>query len=406
MEIKVLQINSVINSGSTGRIAEEIGQKIISKGWKSYIAYGRNDRPSMSTKLKIGNNWDIDLHVLETRLFDHHGFSSRNATKELIKRIQEINPNIIHLHNLHGYYLNVEILFNYLAQADIPVVWTLHDCWPFTGHCTHFMSFNCEKWKTHCANCPAVKTYPASILKDRSSKNYEEKRRLFTSVKNMILVPVSKWLSSTVMESFLQGIPVKTIHNGIDTSVFAPSENNEIKDKLGLAKKFVILGVSNAWIPSKGLHDFIKLSNLLEEDEVIIMLGVDENVKKKLPSNIITIPRTENIEQLAELYSVADVTLNPTWEDNFPTINLESLACGTPLITYRTGGSPEAITPENGFVIEQGNISGIRKSIDTIKERGKKAYSAACRKRAVEHFKKEDRFNEYLELYKKLLLEQ
>lgn len=403
---KILQINSVINSGSTGRIAEEIGHKIISLGWESYIAYGRNERPSKSHKIKIGNKFDIGWHVLESRLFDRQALASRSATRDLIKKIETIKPSIVHLHNIHGYYLNIDILFRYLSKYNYPIVWTLHDCWPITGHCTHFMSFNCEKWKSHCEKCPAKKTYPTSVCLDRSYNNYELKRNLFTSVKRMTLVPVSAWLASIISESFLKYAKVQTIYNGVDVNIFAPREKNEVLDKLNLMNKFIILGVSNDWIPSKGLNDFIKLSDLLKEDESIVMIGVNENLKKKLPANIISISRTEDVSQLADLYSLSNVTINPTWEDNFPTINLESLACGTPVITYRTGGSPEAITPDTGFVVNQGDIGGIRKAIDTIKQKGKDEYKKACRKRAVEYFNKDNRFNEYIELYKTILLEQ
>lgn len=402
----LLQINSVINSGSTGRIAEEIGQLAMKNGWKSYIAYGRNDRPSESQLIKIGNDWDIKWHGLQTRLFDRHGLASKKATIELVEKIIEIKPDIIHLHNLHGYYLNIEILFHYLAIAGIPVVWTLHDCWPMTGHCSHFSFIGCNKWKTQCEHCPQKKEYPASYLTDRSFKNYQLKKDLFTSVPQMTLVPVSNWLANIVKESFLKIYPIKTIYNGVDTSVFAPCSTTKIREKYKIPTvTFVMLGVASVWSERKGLRDFIRLSESLKENEMIILVGLTNKQKNNLPRNIFVISRTENIHELAELYALADVFVNPTWEDNFPTTNIEALACGTPVITYQTGGSPEAVTPETGFVVEQGDFTGIRDAIDTIKSKGKSFYAETCRERAVKMFDKNERYTEYLELYEQMLSE-
>lgn len=405
--MKLLQINSVINFGSTGRIAEEIGQLAINNSWKSYIAYGRNDRPSESQLIKIGNDWDIKWHGLQTRLFDRHGLASTKATKRLVEKIQEIKPDIIHLHNLHGYYLNIEILFHYLATAGIPVVWTLHDCWPMTGHCAHFSFIGCDKWKMQCEHCPQKNGYPASYLMDRSLKNYQLKKKLFTSVPQMTLVPVSNWLANIVKESFLKIYPIKTIYNGVDTTVFTPCSTTKIREKYKIpTNTFVILGIASIWSERKGLKDFIRLSESLKENEMIILVGLTDKQINILPRNILGISRTENIHELAELYSLTDVFVNPTWEDNFPTTNIEALACGTPVITYQTGGSPEALTPETGFVVEQGDLAGIRDAIDSIKSKGKSFYAESCRERAVRMFNKNERYAEYLELYEQMLSEK
>jgi len=400
---KLLQINSVVNSGSTGRIAEEIGIEAMKNGWKSYIAYGRNALPSKSETIKMGNDWDIKWHGLQTRLFDRHGLASKKATKKLVEKIKEIKPDIIHLHNLHGYYLNIEILFNYLAKTDIPIVWSLHDCWPMTGHCAHFSFIGCEKWKTQCQRCPQKRRYPACHIIDRSYKNYQLKRRLFTSVRKMTLVPVSNWLADIVKDSFLKDYPQKVIHNGVDTTAFWPQISGEIREKYKIRDNFVLLGVANVWDQRKGLDDFIRLSKLLKDNEVIILVGVKEKTIKALPQNIIGIKRTEDITELAELYSLADVFINPTWEDNFPTTNLEALASGTPIVTYRSGGSAEAVTTETGFVVEQGDLAGIRTAIDTVKSKGKSFYSEACRERAVKMFNNNDRYAEYIQLYEQML---
>lgn len=403
----LLQINVVNNWGSTGRIAEEIGQVAITNDWNSYIAFGRKERESQSNKIKIGNQWDFFWHLLLTRLFDRHGLASKRATRKLITKIEQIKPDIIHLHNIHGYYLNYEILFEYLLKAKIPVVWTLHDCWPFTGHCAHFASIGCNKWQTGCGHCPQKDTYPKSIFIDRSKKNFEDKQKYFTDCKSLItLVPVSDWLADLVFHSFLKKIAIKRIYNGINIDFFSPISKDKKKEillKYNIKNKFVILGITSVWSIKKGLNDFVQLSKLLPNDSVILLVGLTKKQIDTLPKSIIGIGKTENINELAAIYSTADVFVNPTWEDNFPTTNLEALACGTPVITYRTGGSVEAISDDTGFIVEQGDIEGLVKAIEIIKTNGKDKYSDNCRKRAIANFNKEDRYKEYLDLYKELL---
>lgn len=402
---KLLQINSVVNTGSTGRIAEEIGQTAIEAGWESYIAFGRNERPSASALIKVGTERDIKIHGLQTRLFDRHGLGSRRATKELIRKIEKIEPNVIHLHNIHGYYINIEVLFQYLRIADLPVVWTFHDCWPITGHCSYFTFVGCDKWKTNCYSCPKKKEYPSSWFLDRSSKNHVLKKELFTSLPNLTLVPVSQWLSGILDESFLQDYPIRVIHNGINTDIFKPSATANFRVKYQLENKFILLGVANIWDRRKGLDDFIELSKLLNSDFQIVLVGLTQKQIEQLPENIIGIERTESVEELAEIYAESDVFLNPTYEDNFPTTNLESLACGTPVVTYRTGGSPEAIDESTGIVVERGDINGLVEAIQMIKRNGKQSYMDACVNRSHRLYKKEDRYREYLELYESLLNE-
>lgn len=400
---KLLQINSVINSGSTGRIAEEIGLTAIEAGWESYIAYGRKDRPSKSAKIKIGNDIDLKWHGLQTRFFDKHGFGSKHATNVLVNNISQIKPDIIHLHNIHGYYINIEILFEYLETANIPVVWTLHDCWSITGHCAHFTSVGCDKWKTECYRCPQRNEYPASILVDRSKENFKIKKKLFSAIPNLTLVPVSNWLASIIKQSFLQNASLKVIHNGINTKIFTPTSSSFFREKYHLEEKFILLGVTNIWVQKKGLFDFIELSKRLNEDFQIVLVGLTNKQIKQLPTNIIGIERTESVMDLADIYSTCDVFLNLTYEDNFPTTNLESLACGTPVITYKTGGSPESIDDLTGIIVEKGDIESLLIAVDKIKVNGKQFYSNACRNRAINLYSKEDRYQEYIELYDKLL---
>ena len=401
---KILQISIEVNSGSVGRIAEQIGEVVIEKGWSSYITYARNNNPSSSQAIKIGNSFDIYRHGLETRLFDNHCFSSKTATFKLIEKIREIQPDIIHLHHLHGYFINIEILFNFLKGSKIPVVWTFHDCWSFTGHCVYFDFVGCEKWKTGCNNCPQTKEYPASLFIDRSKENYLLKKDIFTSVDKMIIVPVSNWLGGLVKESFLQNYPIKVIQNGVDINIFQPiSAIDRLQEKLNVKENFVILGVASPWVKRKGLNDFVELSELLKNDCSIILVGLNKKQLNNLPSNIIGLPRTESPKHLAKLYSLSDVFVNPTYEDTFPTTNLEAMACGTPVITYSTGGSVESITHETGLVVEKGDVISMLQAITTIKEKGKSTYSNLCRGHAEKYFNKEDRFKEYLNLYKDIL---
>jgi len=400
---KLLQINSVVNSGSTGRIAEEIGQTAIAAGWESYIAYGRNERPSSSKLIRIGNDKDIKLHGLQTRLFDRHGLGSKGATTDFIRQVEEINPDIIHLHNIHGYYINMEVLFLYLKKVNIPVIWTFHDCWPITGHCSYFSFVGCEKWKTQCYSCPQKKGYPASYFIDRSKKNYNLKKELFNSLSNLTLVPVSQWLSGILKESFLQNYPIKVINNGVNTDVFKPSLNSDFRNKYGLKDKFILLGVASVWEERKGLKDYIELSKILESEFQIVLVGLNKKQVEQLPNNILGIERTDNVGELADIYSSADLVLNLSYEETFGLTTVEGFACGTPGIVYNATASPELIDVSTGIVVEQGNINKLVDAIYSIKKKGKEYYSEACVNRAYRLYKKEDRYREYIDLYEELI---
>lgn len=400
----VLQINVVSNWGSTGRIAEEIGQAIMANGGSSYIAYSRGSNFSTSNLIHVGNKFDMYWHVLETRLFDRNGLASKMGTANLIKQIDRIKPDIIHLHNIHGYYLNYPLLFNYLAKNPIPLVWTLHDCWSFTGHCAYFTYANCEKWKQECNNCPQLDKYPSSWFTDRSHKNYVDKMHFFSSIKNVTLVPVSYWLSGLLEDSFLRQYPKTVIHNGINIEIFNIQNNRfEMHEKLCIEKHFVVLGVASIWEDRKGINDFLELRKLLSDDYLIVLIGLNLKQIANLPKGIVGIARTNSTQELANYYSLADVYVNPTWEDNFPTTNLEALACGTPIVTYNTGGSIEAIDGNTGFIIDTGDVAGLASVIKVIRENGKMSYLQACRNRAVTLFDKNHCYKEYIRLYNKIL---
>ncbi|WP_372590338.1 glycosyltransferase [Fervidobacterium pennivorans subsp. carthaginiensis] len=342
--MRVLQINSVCGVGSTGRIVADIHKSLKEKGYESYIAYGRGETRNCDSAIRIGSDLDVYGHVALTRIFDKHGFGSKRATLKFLKIVEKLDPDLIHLHNIHGYYINIEDLFNFLKAFDKPVVWTLHDCWAFTGHCSHFLYAKCDRWKTGCYSCPEKSSYPKSFLLDSSEWNHRKKRELFTGVKKLTLVTPSKWLASLVKESFLSEYEVKVIPNGIDTRVFKPT-HSDFRQRFGLEDKFVILGVANVWSVRKGLNFFIELSNHLTEDEVIVLVGLTQKQVKKLPKNIIGITRTKSTSELAGIYTTADVFFNPTLEDNYPTVNLEAQACGTYVITFDPGGAAETVVP-------------------------------------------------------------
>lgn len=386
---KLLQINVTANWGSTGRIAEQIGLAAMARGWESYIAYGRSANKSKSTLIKIGCYPTVLEHYIENRFFDNEGLASRYATRKLVDTIERINPDIIHLHNIHDHYLNFKILFDYLNPRRIPVVWTFHDCWTFTGHCHHFESINCESWKIKCHTCPL-----SISLLDRSSRNFYLKSSLFNNCNNLTIVPVSKWLGDLVNESFLKEKRIKVIHNGIDLKKFSPKTN-------GGRAGFSILGVSNVWGERKGLKDFIRLGQMLGEEFDITLIGLTKNQIESLPNNIKGLERTSSVEELADAYSSADVLVNPTYADTFPTVNLEALACGTPVVTYKTGGSPETIDEQTGVVVEQGDVQGLADAIIHLKENP--LSREACRGRAEKYFDKDKCFEKYVDLYEELI---
>lgn len=397
---KLLIINVSVNSGSTGRIAEEIGQTAISNGYDTYFAYGRLARESKCKLIKIGKKLNVRLHGIESRLFDNHGFSSRIATKKFIKEIERIKPDIINVHNLHGYYINVKILFEYLNKTNIPIVWTFHDCWPFTGHCSYFDRYNCTKWKTECHSCPNKHGYPSSLILSRAKRNFYKKRKLFSDYKKTTIVTPSNWLSDITKQSFFKGKNIVTINNGTDLTTFKIVNGNK-RHSLNLQNKKIVLGVASIWDKRKGFDDFIRLNELLSDEYKIILVGLNKKQIESLPENIIGIERTESVHELAELYSMADVFVNPTYSDNFPTTNIEALACGTPVITYKTGGSPEAIDEMTGIVVEQGNINKLKEAIESV-AKDKAMYTERCRERSVNLYNKQDRFNDYINLFNSL----
>lgn len=409
---KLLQINVTANWGSTGKIAEQINQAAQLRGWDIYFAYGRNMIPAQSVLIHTGNLFQVYEHYAEHRLFDNDGLASRMATLRLINRIKRLKPNIIHLHNIHDHWLNYRLLFNFLNTVDIPIVWTQHDCWSFTGGCAHFTLKKCYQWRDGgCKQgCPMRKEMIMRRLFEKTSVHYALKKQLFTHTKNLTLVTASRWLENIEKESFLSNHNIVTIHNGINTSTFQPVDSTEVRKKYGIGKSRYVIGVSSVWLPYKGLYDFMQLPPMLPEGVKLVLVGLSrEQMNMAQIKGIVGVERTDNILELAALYSGALMFLNLTYEDNYPTTNLEAMACGVPVLTYNTGGSSEALSVDTGWVVEQGDLSSVAAIVRDLVERESECPSEVmemrqrCRKRAENEFDKNDRFSEYIKLYDDLL---
>ena len=364
--MKVLLINSVCGIGSTGRICTDLAQQFEKQGNEVKIAYGRNSfvpKQFQKYAVRIGNNLDVKLHALQTRLFDNHGFGSYNATKKFLKWVEEYKPNLIWMHNIHGYYINIELLFNWLKQhQDIQIKWTLHDCWAFTGHCSHFIIAKCNKWQTLCQNCPQKKMYPASLFKDNSKQNFEKKKELFTGLKNLTLITPSKWLANLVKQSFLKEYPVEVIYNTIDKNIFR-STPSDFRKKYNLENKKIILGVASVWNKSKGLDDFVELSKILDDNYKIVLVGLTEKQIKSLPKNILGLQKTNSPQELAQIYSASDIFFNPSLEETFSLTTYEAVSCGCKAVVYKGTACEEIVnkfcSKEQYRCVEIGNYKKV-----------------------------------------------
>jgi len=390
--LKVLFINEVCGITSTGRICTDIADLLEEQGHEVKIAYGRGTVPEKYAKyaVKIGSTVGVYIHALGSRILDNTGFYSKKATREFIEWAKDYDPDVINVHNIHGYYIHIGMLFDYLKKCGKPIVWTLHDCWSFTGHCSHYDFSGCEKWKELCYKCPLKKEYPASVLADRSRLNYLEKQKLFTGVKNLHIAVPSEWLKNQVEQSFLKEYPVSVINNGIDLNIFKPCKS-DFTDKNNISDKIILLGVANVWTEKKGIRDFITLSEKLDNRYKIVLVGDLRGTD--IPQNIIHIEHTNSTQELAEIYSAADAFLNLTYEDTYPTTNLESLSCGTQVITYQTGGSVESVDGNNGKIIPKGDIEAL---INAVKKIEKKTPN---NKYATEKFDKKLCFANYVKLF-------
>ena len=347
----LLSINSC-NYGSTGTIMCQLSDIAEKNGFDAYkaVPYSRSNKPKKDDKtIFIGNIIERNIHLFLSKYTGLNGCFSHIGTYFFLRKVKKLNPDVIHLHNLHNSYINLSMLFKFIKKHNIKTIWTLHDCWSFTGKCAYFDVAKCQKWKGRCYDCKQLVAYPVSKV-DKTAKMYKLKKKWFTGVSNMTIVTPSKWLANLVKESFLKDYPVKVINNGIDLNIFKPTESNFRNDN-DLKDKFILLGVAFPWTYRKGYDIVLELSKQLDDAYKIVMVGLSKEQITTLPKNIIGIERTSSQAELAKIYSAADVFINPTREDNFPTVNMEALACGTPVITFNTGGSPESLDETCGVVV-------------------------------------------------------
>ncbi len=389
--MKMVQLNAVCGVGSTGVIVKEISKMLTAHNVENYILY-TSGKYDYDLGIKYSNPFLVKLNALLAKIFGNYGFNSYFSTRKLINILNKINPDIIHLHNIHGHDLNLSIFFKYLKKTGVKVVWTFHDCWAFTGYCMHFDIAKCDKWKTNCYSCIQRKKY--SWFFDNCEKLYNKKKRLFTSLENVTIVAPSGWLANLAKESYLNKFPIEIINNGIDLDIFMPHES-DFRQRYNLEDKTVILGV-----PKGKLSYFIELNNIIDKDCCIVLVGISEKDRKELPQNIIGLPRTNNRHEMAQLFAMADVYVNTTLEDTFPTVNLEALACGTPIITFNTGGSPEALDEKTGRVVEKKNMYAVYEAIKEIVAGPN--MSDACIERAHRLYNAKERFEDYYTLYRDL----
>lgn len=397
----LLQVNATLNWGSTGTIAHNCNLQAAKKGWNCFEAYGRYSNMSEFTSLRVGNRLDVYEHYIENLIFDNEGLASRRATRQFVEQIKVINPSIIHLHNIHDHWLNYRVLFEYLNETNIHVVWTFHDFWAMTGHCSHFVFADCDKYKIKCDSCPYTKNRMFPLV-GQTKRNYELKKSVFLSNKHLTIVPVSEWVAESVRQSFFKYNRIRVIPNGVDTTVFKPTVgclSVNLDDN-----KFVIMAVASQWKSNnKGLTDYIALSRLLADDELIVLVGVTDDIIKKLPNNIIGVKRINDQRDLASLYTRASVVCSFSRAETFGLTIIEGYACGTPAVVYDNTAPPKLVTPQTGFVVPNKDYKSAYAAIQIIKQSGKETYSSACIKLARGSYSIDNCYSSYMSLYEEIL---
>lgn len=403
MLLKILQINAVSNFSSTGRNVVDLSNALTEYGYDSVVAYSKGTTEHSNNKFKIGNIFDRKLHALLSRISGKQGYFSLIATRKLLKFMNNYKPDIVVLHNLHGNFINLPLLLKYLAKHDIATVAVLHDCWFYTGKCCHYVVQNCFKWKETCNNCPSLKKHNPSWFFDRTTKMHADKVKLFNSIPRLAVVGVSDWIVNEAKQSpvFANAKNIKRIYNWVDTEVFSPVNFDDLKSSLGLVDKKVILSVAYGWSKDKGLDIITQISKDLNSDEKIVLVG-DINEDVSLNENIIHISTTDSAEKLAQLYSMADVFIQPSLEETFGKVTAEALSCGTPVVCFNSTTTPELVDKECGIVVDSFDSQSILNAMRTVLENKKETYLQECRNSAIMNFSKEDRINDYISLFKKL----
>ena len=395
--MKVLFVNIVYGQGSTGKIIADIMGLLKKQGNEVLALYGFGPRVDTDDAVRVSGKTGYYLHNAASRITDHAGLYSRHATRRLIAEIKSFKPDIIHLHTLHGFYVNYELLFSFLKEADIPVVWTLHDCWSFTGHCTHFSEANCAQWKTECRDCALLRRYPHCYTKGDVLNNYLRKKAAFTGLKNLTITCPSHWLSELVAQSFLGSYPRALIPNGIDRDIFHP-QSSDLRTRFQLEGKKIVLGVASTWNERKGLPDLISLAERLGGDYQLVLIGLDKKQLRDVPDNMLALPRTANQKELAQWYTAADVFVNPSYEESFGLTTVEAQACGTPVVIYNTDACPETIVSGESILVKQGDVDALTLAVQSAAEKGLRVNAD----KTIE-FDKNIIYEKYINLYDSIL---
>lgn len=404
--MRILRYVACLNEGSIGRTAEQLGQMIQKRGWESYIAYSRSSYGSTSITYKVDNFISRSWHALITRLFDMCGYGSVLDTLRFVNYIDRIKPEVIHLHTIHNYDLNIRVLFRYLKRSGIPVVWTQHDCWSYTGHCAFYSKVNCSKWKTHCNHCPLTHRYPKSWIIDGSKRNFDYKKRLFRLLpsEQMKIIAVSDFVKNDLSQSFLNKYSISRIYNGIDTAIFYPSQyySSEIRKKYDFGEQTILMAFATSWSERKGLSDYFRLREIINNDILFVLVGVSNELNKSLPQGIIGINKINDVSELSHLYSTAAIIMNLSSEESFGKTTPEGMACGVPGIVYNCTASPELVDDKTGRVIEKGDIEGVKNAVYEILSWNKEETIKNCRNRVMKLFDMHKNWNQYLDLYEEM----
>ena len=401
--MRVLQINAISDSGSTGRTCREMNDAFREKGHTMAVAFSVGLVEDRRREYKIGDSFGQQVHALLSRLTGLQGYFSSYSTKKLLSFINAFQPELVILRNLHANYIHLPMLLKYLAKKDIPTVAVLHDCWFYTGKCCHYTVDGCYRWQEECGNCPAKKKYNVSWIFDRSGKMHRDKKRLFQAIPRLGVVAVSEWTLKEAKKApvFKNAVAIKRIYNWIDTELFAPADGTALKEKLGITDRQVILCIANIWDQNKGVETVIKIANQLRDTEQMVVVG-ELSAEYKLPPNVIRIPRTDDIGRLVELYSMADVFLQPSLQETFGKVSTEALSCGTPIVCFDSTANAEQVGENCGTAVPVGDLEALLLAMRQILDKGKAYYTDSCRDFAVNHFGMDIVFPQYMQFFEEM----
>lgn len=396
--MKVLQINAVYGYKSTGIIVKDIGETLQKVSDECYYAY-QSSREPVKNGYRVGGTLSWKWHALYARLLGKQAYASKIATRRFLKWIDKVNPDIVHLHNLHSNYINLNILCDYLAKRAIPTVITMHDCWYFTGKCTHYSAVKCDKWQTSCGSCPLNKSEQPSLFFDCTSKVLEDKTKHLLKLKNLTLVGCSEWIANEAKKSKLQSANIQVVYNGVDTAIFTPHDS-QIRNELGIENQFVILGMADKWCLEQNRDVVERLITSQDSNTKFVIVGCKEEQKEHFKSfnNVLALGYITDRNKLSDIYSAADVFVNLTRADTLPTVNMESICCGTPVITFNCCGGPELVDKDCGFIVEEGNVEQLISCVEAIKQQ---PLTFDVQKQH-EKFNKNECYKKYLEVYKNI----